>query len=291
MRDASWYENVGRRYEVYKDLSGKTALVTGSGKKTGIGYAIAEKLASCGANIVIADLGSLSHAHSEVKTASKKEMASIAAELKERFNIKSMAIEVDVTNGDLIHEMSSAVKAEFGRVDVLVNNAGASFGVPNSFLYYDESAWMKTIDVNLNSVFRVSRSVIPLMLPGSSIINTSSRAAKVPPLFNGAYAVAKAGVVMLTKVMAKELAPNIRVNAITPGQIETDLEHWRFGLEAKFFGCTAEERRQEMIKTIPLARIGSPGEVANLVAFLASSESSYMTGQAINITGGQLMEL
>jgi NAD(P)-dependent dehydrogenase (short-subunit alcohol dehydrogenase family) len=130
------------------------------------------------------------------------------------------------------------------------------------------------------------------MMPlGSSIINMSSRAGKVPPLFNGAYAVAKAGLIMQTKIMAKELAPNIRVNAIAPGQIGTDLEHWRFELEAKFFGSTVEDRRQEMIKTIPMARIGDPADVANLAAFLASSEASYMTGQAINVTGGQLMEL
>jgi NAD(P)-dependent dehydrogenase (short-subunit alcohol dehydrogenase family) len=276
---------------VYKDLSGKTALITGSGKKSGIGYAIAERLASCGSNIIIADLGMLSHTHSEVKTASRKEMTALAADLKNRFNVHAMAVEVDVTDNETIKAMIDTMKKEFSKIDVLVNNAGASFGVPNSFLYYDEAAWMKTIDVNLHGVFRVSRAVIPMMLPGSSIINTSSRAAKVPPLFNGAYAVAKTGVVMLTKVMAKELAPNIRVNAIAPGQIETDLEHWRFELEAKFFSSTVEERRQEMIKTIPLARIGSTGEVANLVAFLASSESSYMTGQAINITGGQLMEL
>ncbi|MDT8272526.1 MAG: SDR family oxidoreductase, partial [Desulfomonilia bacterium] len=122
--------------------------------------------------------------------------------------------------------------------------------------------------------------------------NTASRAGKVPPLFNGAYSVAKAGVIMLTKVMAKELAGNrIRVNAICPGQIRTDLEQWRFGLEAQFYGSTVEEREQEMCTTIPLGRIGDPGEVASLVAFLASNESSYMTGQAINITGGQLMEL
>ncbi len=276
---------------MYKDLSGKTALITGSGKKSGIGYAIAERLASCGSNIIIADLGMLSHPHSEVKTASRKEMTAIATDLKNRFNIHTLAVDVDVTSNETIQTMIDTLKKEFNKIDVLVNNAGASFGVPNSFLYYDEAAWMKTIDVNLHSVFRMSRAVIPMMLPGSSIINTSSRAAKVPPLFNGAYAVAKTGVVMLTKVMAKELAPNIRVNAIAPGQIETDLEHWRFELEAKFFSSTVEERRQEMIKTIPLARIGSTGEVANLVAFLASSESSYMTGQAINITGGQLMEL
>jgi NAD(P)-dependent dehydrogenase (short-subunit alcohol dehydrogenase family) len=127
---------------------------------------------------------------------------------------------------------------------------------------------------------------------GGTIINTASRAGKVPPLFNGAYAVAKAGLIMLTKVMARELAANnIRINAICPGQIATDLEQWRFGLEAQFYGCTVEDREREMCRTIPLGRLGSPREVATLVAFLASSASSYLTGQAINVTGGQLMEL
>jgi NAD(P)-dependent dehydrogenase (short-subunit alcohol dehydrogenase family) len=152
---------------------------------------------------------------------------------------------------------------------------------------------MKTIEVNLHGVFRVSRAVIPMMLgSGGSIINTASRAGKKPPLFNGAYAVAKAGVIMLTKVMAAELAgAGIRINAICPGQIMTDLERWRFGLEAKVYGTSVEEREREMCTTIPLGRIGEPREVANLVAWLASGESSYVTGQAINITGGQLMEL
>ncbi len=276
---------------MYNDLSGKTALITGSGKKSGIGYAIAEKLASCGANIIIADLGLLAKTQGEVKTGTENEMTDIASELKGRFSIDTLPVDVDVTNGETIKAMAEAVKIRFGKVDVLVNNAGASFGVPNSFLYYDESAWMKTIDVNLHGAFRVSRAIIPMMPPGSSIINMASRAGKVPPIFNGAYAVAKSGLIMQTKIMAKELAPNIRVNAIAPGQIGTDLEHWRFELEAKFFGSTVEERRQEMIKTIPMARIGEPSDVANLAAFLASSESSYMTGQAINITGGQLIEL
>jgi NAD(P)-dependent dehydrogenase (short-subunit alcohol dehydrogenase family) len=114
----------------------------------------------------------------------------------------------------------------------------------------------------------------------------------VPPLFNAAYATAKAGVIMLTKAMAKELAgANIRVNAICPGQIMTDIEKWRFELEAQFFNTTAEARKQEMCTTIPLGRIGEPPEVGDLVAFLASAASSYITGQAVNITGGQLMEL
>jgi len=202
-------------------------------------------------------------------------------------------VEVDVTDNDAIGRMIEKIRESFEHIDVLCNNAGASFGVPNAVHTYDESAWMKTIDVNLHSVFRISRAVLPMMMGmKGSIINTASRAGKVPPMFNGAYAVAKAGVIMLTKVMAKELAgAGIRVNAICPGQIMTDLEKWRFGLEARFFNTTEEEREKEMCKTIPLGRIGTPEEVGNLVAFLASEASSYCTGQAINISGGQLMEL
>jgi NAD(P)-dependent dehydrogenase (short-subunit alcohol dehydrogenase family) len=278
---------------MYSDLKAKTALVTGSGKRTGIGFAIAEKLASCGANIIIADLGALTCEDAQVKTATWGEMYSIAEELTERFGVKSLAVNLDVTRNDSIGQMIREIGAGFDRIDILCNNAGASFGVPNAVHSYDEAAWMKTIDVNLHGVFRVSRAVIPPMqIKGGAIINTASRAGKVPPLFNGAYAVAKAGVIMMTKVMAKELAgSHIRVNAICPGQIRTDLEAWRFGLEAQFYNSTVEDREREMCTTIPLGHIGSPQEVAALVAFLASSESSYITGQAINVTGGQLMEL
>ena len=276
-----------------KDLIGKTALVTGAGKRSGIGFAIARKLASLGTQVILADLGNSPQEQSEVRTGTQEEMEELAQELKEEFQVRTLAVPVDVTDGDSIRTMVEAVKGRFNKVEILCNNAGASFGVPNTVQYYEERAWMKTIDVNLHGVFRVSRAVLPLMTGcQGSIINTASRAGKVPPLFNGAYAVAKAGVIMLTKVMARELAgAGIRVNAVCPGQIGTDLEKWRFELEARFFGSTVEEREQEMCKTIPLGRIGSTEEVANLVAFLASEASSYMTGQAINVTGGQLMEL
>lgn len=278
---------------MYEDLKGKTAVVTGSGKKTGIGYAIAERLASCGCNIVIADLGVASKPGESLNPASSEEMNTIAAELAKTHGVETLAAAVDVTDNKSISAMVEKIKDKFGRVDILCNNAGASFGVPNTVLGYDEAAWIKTIDVNLFSVFRISRAVIPLMAGKPAVIvNTASRAGKVPPIFNSAYAVAKAGVIMLTKTMAKELGANgIRVNAICPGQIATDLEKWRFGLEASFFGTTIEEREKEMCKTIPLGYIGPPREVADLVAFLASDASRYITGQAINIDGGQCMEL
>ena len=278
---------------MYEDLKGKTALITGSGKKTGMGYGIAEKLAAHGTNVIISDLGKKTGEQDPVKIGSIDEMETIAGELGKKYGVKVIAVPMDVVDNASISAAVDAIKKSFDHVDILCNNAGASFGVPNAVHTYDEAAWMKTIDVNLHGVFRVSRSIVPLMTGnGGSIINTASRAGKVPPVFNGAYAVAKAGVIMLTKVMARELAgAGIRVNAICPGQISTDLEKWRFELEAGFYGSTVEEREQEMCKTIPLGRIGTIEEVANLVAFLASDASSYMTGQAINITGGQLMEL
>ena len=276
---------------IYPDLKGKVALVTGAGKRTGIGFAIAERLAENNARVVVADLGSYSGGDQPVRTASLDEMNAIADDLGSTHGTETMAVSVDVSAAETIEAMAAAVNERFGTVDILCNNAGASFGVPNAVHTYDESAWMKTIDVNLHGVFRMSRAIIPMM-SGGVIINTASRAGKVPALFNGAYAVAKAGVIMLTKVMAAELAgAGIRVNAVCPGQIMTDLEKWRFDLEAQFFDSTAEEREAEMCKTIPLGRIGAPGEVADLVAYLASDASSYMTGQAINVTGGQLMEL
>ncbi|MBN1662357.1 MAG: SDR family oxidoreductase [Deltaproteobacteria bacterium] len=278
---------------MYEDLKGKTAVVTGSGKRTGIGYAIAEKLAACGSNIVIADLGKAPAPEDALKPATGEEMNAIAADLAKTFGIQTLAVAVDVTNGRAIGAMVKTIRGAFSHVDILCNNAGASFGVPNTVLGYDEAAWIRTIDVNLFSVFRISRAVVPLMAgKPAAIINTASRAGKVPPIFNSAYAVAKAGVIMLTKTMAKELAgEGIRVNAICPGQIATDLEKWRFGLEASFFGTTVEQQEKDMCKTIPLGYIGPPREAADLVVFLASDASRYITGQAINVDGGQCMEL
>ncbi len=278
---------------MYKDLKGKTALITGAGKKTGIGFAIAENLAASGCHIILADLGSEGSDGGVVAAGSSAEMATNAADLVARFDIRCSSVSVDVTANASIAQMAAAVSAEVERIDVLCNNAGAVFGVPNAVHTYPEEDWMKTIDVNLHGVFRVTRALLPLMLgQPATIVNTASRGGKVPPLFNGAYAVAKAGVIMLTKVMARELAgAGIRVNAICPGQIHTDLEDWRAPLEAELTGRTVEARNEAIRSAIPLNRVGTPDEVGRLVTFLASEASAYMTGQAINITGGQLMEL
>jgi NAD(P)-dependent dehydrogenase (short-subunit alcohol dehydrogenase family) len=275
------------------DLNGKTALITGSGKKAGIGYGIVRRLADCGANVIIADLVGKATRRDELLGGRMEEMTRLAKDLQKTFKVKAMAVELDVTRQESITKMVAEIQKQFSHIHVLCNNAGAVFGVPNAIHTYDQDAWMKTIDVNLHGVFRVCQAIVPLMThSGGCIINVASRAAKVPPLFNGAYAVAKAGVVMLTKVMAKELAEaGIRVNAICPGVIQTDFTDWRFKLEADILNSTVEERQAEMLKSIPLGRLGTTAEVADLVVFLASNQSAYITGQAINITGGQLMEL
>jgi len=278
---------------MYKDLEGKTALVTGSGKRTGIGYAIAEKFASCGTHVVIADLGVSTQPGVAVKMGGREEMESIAAGLAEKYKVKTLTVDLDVTSNESINKMAAKVKEKFERVDALVNNAGAALGSPSPVHLYHEEAWLKTIDVNLHGSFRVSKALVPLMLgKPSAIVNMASKAGKTPGLANGAYSVAKAGVIMLTKAMALELGnQGIRVNAICPGIIMTDLQVYRFEMEAKFLKQTFADREKDWANTIPQKRIGDPGDGADLAVYLASRESSYITGQAINVDGGLLMAL
>ena len=278
---------------MHTDLKGKTALITGSGKRSGIGYAIAEKLASCGSNIIIADLGGAPKGTPGVKPGTMDEMESIANSLKENHGIQTLAVELDVMRTDSIRRMMDTIKAKFKRVDLLFNNAGAVFGAPNQVHDYDEEAWIKTVDINLHGVFRVSWAVVPVMLGQTgAIVNVASKAGKSPPLWNPAYAVAKAGVIMLTKVMARDLATqDIRVNAICPGLIMTEFQQLRIQLEADVFGTSYEEAKDRLAKTVPMERLGDPKEVADLAVYLASEQSSYITGQAVNIGGGIMMEV
>ena len=272
-------------------LKGKVALVTGAGKKDGIGFGLAESLAREGMNVILADLPTKQE-HIGLTTGSMEDTSALAEELAGRYGVRALAIGVDVSSMDSCMNMAAEVKKNFPALHVLCNNAGVTFGAGQPMHMYEEKTWLAAIDINLSGMFRVSKALVPLMTEGGSIINTASRAGKVPPPFNGVYAVSKAGVIMFTKVQAKELASaKIRVNAICPGHIMTGMEKWRFSLEAKMLGTTPEIQEQAQVKTIPLGRIGSIEEVGKVVVFLASDAASYMTGQAINVTGGQLMEL
>jgi NAD(P)-dependent dehydrogenase (short-subunit alcohol dehydrogenase family) len=275
-------------------LEGRVALVTGASKPTGIGAAIALRFAREGADVVIADRGrDLEDFPGYCRIGNTDEMNELAEELK-KAGVKALAHPVDVTDPEQIAELSGAVERNFGRLNILVNNAGASPG-PNAIEALDEKAWMTTLDINLHGTFRVTRALLPLLKEGGqggSIINTASRAGKVPRAYMASYCVAKAGVIMLTRVMAIEFAKlGIRCNCICPGQIDTELGRWGWRLQAFADGRTLEQGMDNLKKGIPAGRVGTPEEVADLVAFLASDESSYITGQAINITGGQLMEL
>ena len=167
---------------MYKDLKGKTALITGSGKRSGIGFAITEKLAACGSNVIIADLGHNPEEALGVKAGTMDEMESISAGLKDAYGVETLAVELDVMSTDSINRMMETIKAQFNRVDLLFNNAGAVFGAPNQVHDYDEDAWIRTVDINLHGVFRVSKAVVPLMLGKTgAIVNMASKAGKSPP--------------------------------------------------------------------------------------------------------------
>lgn len=272
----------------------KVALVTGASKPSGIGYAVADRLAAEGAHLVVADLcEQMEEFPGYCRTGSNAELEELAEKVREH-GVKSMPVPLDVTDSDAVAAMARRVEDEFGSLDVLINNAGGSPG-PNAIENQDEKAWLKVMDINLNGTFRVSQAMIPLLKKGragGTIVNTSSRAGKVAGAFMGSYCTSKAAVIMLTKVLALELAgAGIRVNCICPGQVRTDLGEWGWKMRAFATGKSMEEFEEEFFKTIPLGRPAEPADCANVIAWLASDQSSYLTGQAINVTGGQLMEL
>ncbi len=272
-------------------LKNKVALITGAGKHDGIGFGIAECLAKEGVHTILADLPA-QQVHTGLSTGSMEETRELAEELSGKYGIKAIAVGVDVSSMESCKAMADEIKIHFPVVHILCNNAGVSLGAGQPMHMYEEKTWMAALDINLTGMYRISKVIIPMMKEGGSIINTASRAGKVPPPYNGIYAVSKAGVIMFSKVQAKELAQaKIRVNAICPGQIMTGMERWRFQFEANALGTTPEIQEQAQVSTIPLGRIGSVEEVGKVVAFLASDAASYITGQAINITGGQLMEV
>ncbi len=276
------------------ELDNRVALITGAGKKSGIGFAIARAFAGEGAHIILADLcQDLEGFDPYYRLSRWEELQQLAHEISTA-GVQSLAIKVDVTDETSVKAMGQSVEEGFGRLDILVNNAGVAPS-PNLIQAMAPLAWKKTFEVNVHGTFLVSQAVIPLMVrsgPGGAILNMASKAGKIPRAFVGAYCSAKAAVIMMSRVMALELAPQgIRVNALCPGQIETDMERWSWEYEAKALGKAVEQVKAEKIKTIPLGRVGRPEDVAEVALFLASSRSAFMTGQAINVTGGQAVQI
>lgn len=262
-----------------KRLQEKVALITGAGRKKGIGYACALRMAVEGANVVIADMIN--------NDSDKENMLALARELEDE-GIKALALHVDVTNEEAVKKMIGSVVKEMGRLDILVNNAGTA-GTPSPLAQSELDAWEKTMAINLNGTFLCSREAVPLMVEGGGgkIVNMSSRAAYRGAIWLHAYCTTKAGILGLTRSMSLELAPlNITVNAVCPGHIDTEMKRWGWEQEATIKGNKVEELMDGAAASTPLGRIGTPEDVAATVAFLASDDAGYLTGEAISVTGG-----
>ena len=273
------------------DLKGKVAIVTGAGRKLGIGRAIALRLAREGADVAVADICREFEEFPDYGLGMWEGLKSTADDVS-ALGVRGLPLKVDVTDSRLVDEMVAQTMDAFGRIDILVNNAGGVVG-PAPSLWIEEAAWNKTLAINATGTFLCSQRVARTMIArreGGKIINIASIAGKGRPPALAAYCAAKAAVLGLTRVLAFELAASgIQVNAVCPGEVDTDLQRWGWELEAKFRGVPYDEVVSEEIEKIPLGRLETTDDVANLVVFLASSQSDYMTGQAINVDGGIVM--
>ncbi|MFA6448660.1 MAG: SDR family NAD(P)-dependent oxidoreductase [bacterium] len=269
------------------DLNGKVALVTGSAKERGIGRAIALRLAKNGADIVVADMCKDKGEKDAIWNGLQERVKEIEAAGK-----RAIAVNVDITDEKSVAALMESIKAEFGRLDIVCNNAGIAAGINLSYML-SPAEWRKVMEVNLTGTFIVSRAAAQWMTKSKqsgSIINISSWRGFAPAPFMAAYCASKAAVISLTEVMALELAThNIRVNAVCPGKVDTDMERWGWDLKAGAKGCSVEQIIEEEQKKIPLGKLATPDMVAGLVAFIASDDGAYLTGQAISYTGGMTL--
>lgn len=247
-------------------LEGKRAIVTGAGR--GIGRAIAEKFLREGARVLLCDVV-------------PDRAAGAAAELRPLGEVHGMA--VDVAEPPQVEALVQQAIALWNGIDVLVNNAGIAVSEP--FLETGLSNWERTLKVNLTAVFMLTQRVAQEMVRrggGGAIVNMASTNGFMGEKGLAAYNASKAGVVLLTKTAAIELAPHrIRVNCVAPGFIYTDLTR-ESGISEAFV--------KEYLGKIPLGRYGTPADVANVCAFLASDEAAFVTGTAVVVDGGQLSE-
>ena len=273
------------------DLKGKVAIVTGAGRKLGIGRAIALRLAREGADVAVADICREFEEFPDYGLGMWEGLKSTADEVS-ALGVRGLPLKVDVTDSQAVDEMVAQTMDAFGRIDILVNNAGGVVG-PMPVLWIEEAAWNKTLAINATGTFLCSQRVARTMIArreGGKIINISSIAGKGRAPALAAYCAAKAAVLALTRVLAFELAASgIQVNAVCPGEVDTDLQRWGWQLEANFRGVPYDEVVSGEIEQIPLGRLETTDDVANLVTFLASDQSDYMTGQAINVDGGIVM--
>lgn len=288
------------------NLMGKVALITGAGTKYGIGRAIALRLAKDGADIAVTDIPVTPEfpAAKEREEQEKQEgwrgLDSLVEEVT-AMGRRAFAITADLSDSQQIEEMVTKVLAKFGKIDILVNNAaltGGTVGRDTSVVEFDEAVWRKQIAVNLTAPFLICKLVAKNMIErgeGGKIVNMSSIYGKKGGGTTAGYAASKFGIIGLTQNLAADLGPyKINVNAVCPASILTLAGRGPAFRQAIKAGATREEAIEQAfadrISETPLRRVGTPEEVANLVAFLVSSEADFITGEAININGGAFMD-
>jgi len=276
------------------DLTGKVALISGAARHRGLGRAMALRLAEDGADIVVTGR----QRDPDDRPDNEKEIgwlgvSSLAEEI-EAMGRQALAVEADVTNKADVDNLVQQARDKFGRVDILVNNAGVPSGAGDApILDMDDDLWYETVDINLNGVYLVTKAVGRLMRDvgeGGSIINISSTAGRRGLPDYGAYCATKFGVIGMTQQLALELAPvNIRVNCVAPGSHSTDMMDGTIGRTADKFGMSTDDVRARIRMAAPMGRQGLPSELAASISFLAGADSSFMTGQTLNVDGGAHM--
>jgi 3-oxoacyl-[acyl-carrier protein] reductase len=245
-------------------MQGRVAIVTGGAR--GIGRAIAEKLAGLGANVVIADM--------LIELAGKT-----AQEISELTHTEIIALKVDVTDAKSSGELIDLTVKQFGRIDILVNNAGITRDM--LILRMEEADWDAVMNVNLKGAFNCSKAAIRPMMKQryGRIVNISSVSGQAGQAGQTNYSASKAGLIGFTKALAREVASRqITVNAVAPGFIPTSLTN-----------DLSEELKKSILSATPVGRMGKPEEIAAAVAFLASEEAAYITGQVLAVDGGMAM--
>jgi len=269
-------------------LDGKVALVTGAGRRGGLGEAICLRLAQAGARVVVTDLGRAQGALEGAHIGAIEEMEAVAEGLREA-GAEAISIPLDVRDEQQVDTAMKETAARMGRLDILVNNAGVGFLI-SPVVDTDADRWRTVIDVNLTGAFLCTKHAARLMIDrgeGGRIVNIASQAAKSGHRHMAAYTASKHGMVGLTRSAAMELGPHgITVNAVCPNHVTTGLGAVQNQYFARLNDQTVEEYLAAMRDRIPMRRVGLPSDTAGAVAFLCSDEAAYITGEAMNVSGG-----
>ncbi len=281
----------------YPELHGKVAIVTGAGRRGGLGAAIAQRLAAEGAKVVLADLPT------EVPTdqpadqpvdlqqdaAPRTELQAVVADIAAAGG-QALALTCDMLDGAAVERLVADTVRVWGGVDILVNNAGVG-NVMKPIVDMSLDEWDTVLGVNLRGVFAATQAVARHFISqgrGGRIVNIASQAAKSGFPHAAAYCASKHGLVGLTRVAAIELAAHrVTVNAVCPNHVTTGLGAWQNAYFAQLLGKSVDDYLADMRARIPLGRAGLPSDTANAVAFLCSEQAQYITGEAMNVSGGE----